>query len=169
MEDSYVLLICAFHAPTLAIPDFESLPAFISTTASFPFPSNISFLSYSRITASCSVVSDTCLFFPLHFCISFLSYLLPTQLQIWVGFQTVNPYTFSFVHGSLGIFLICFLRSTGKNLNRLPTSFLLLKITSQLPTTSMFSKCTIKNYPSYFRAFLKQETSSTNLNILYST
>lgn len=120
-------------------------------TLSFSLCLSTGFPSYSWLTTLCSVVSDICHFFLLHFHLSFLLGLWPTQLQMWVGLKKVNTLLFHLGTES-GIFLICLLESTGKCLNRLFTALgvglFLLKIALQLATTYMLSKCTTKYYPS---------------------
>lgn len=133
MEDSCVVLLYAFHAPALDIPASKPPCTYsVSTISSLSFPSSTGFLSYSWLTTSCSVVLDICHFFLLHLHLSFLTCLLPTQLQKWVGLQSIP--TLSFGHGSLGIFLICLPKSTGESLNRLSTALgLVLLLRDNIP------------------------------------
>lgn len=164
MEDSDVFLLHAFDTPTLATAASKPLPACVCLNnliflflLQHWFP--LLFLAYSFLLCSVWHLS----FLLLHFHLSFLSCLLPTQLQVWTGLQTVDLSSFSRENESLSIFLICLSKSTGKSLNRLTTVLglflLLLRITTQLSTTHVLSKCTTKIYPSYFRAFLKQDIS----------
>ena len=155
----FLLLNLSLHSLYLNNPIFLSPPALVSSLIL-----GLQLPALQRLTSVIFLSSPFSPLFPL----------MPPAYTAsnTIGLQTVDPYTFSFGHGSLGIVLICLPKSTGKSLNRLSTALglvlLLLEITSQLLTTYMLSKYTTKNYPSYFRAFPKQDASSTNLNILYS-
>lgn len=69
-----VVLVYAFPGPVLAIHASKTLCIYsVSITFSFSFCLSTGFPSYSWLTAPCSVVSDICNFFLLHFHLSFLS------------------------------------------------------------------------------------------------